>query len=179
MKKCSKCGQDKELSAYYYDNTKADKKHPECKSCFNLRMKETRKTKAYKIYYSSYNKEWMRKYRKTKKYLAWRKEAGQKVIAKRKELKQAILAHYGGKCICCGISEHYFLSIDHINNDGYKSKDRGNGKKVKNRVSGYLFYKQIVKDNYPNDLQILCFNCNTAKQHNGGKCPHKSNEIIL
>jgi hypothetical protein len=29
----------------------------------------------------------------------------------------------------------------------------------------------IKKNNYPERLQILCFNCNMAKAHNG-YCPH-------
>lgn len=173
MKTCTKCKLDKELKDYYYDYKKADKKHPECKSCFNRRMKETRKSTTYKIRFNPYQKEWQRKYRKTAKYKEWRSRAIliQSNIAK--ELKKKIVDYYGGRCHCCGIKEIYFLSIDHINNDGYKM--RGNRK---NRPSGYLFYKKIIREDYPNDLQILCFNCNIAKNHNGGECPHKMYAII-
>jgi hypothetical protein len=136
-------------------------------------MKETRKSNAFRISFNPYQKEWMKSYRKTIKYKEWRKKALEAQSNKAKELKRIIVNHYGGKCACCGISEICFLSIDHINNDGYKSK--GNRK---NRVSGYLFYKDIIKRGFPNDLQILCFNCNVAKQHNGGVCPHKSNEVV-
>ena len=172
MKICSKCKIKKQLTDYYYDNHKADKKHPECKSCFNLRMKKTRKMTSYKIKFNPYQKIWQREYRKTDKYKEWRKKALKIQSGKAQELKKIIVSHYGGKCNCCGISEICFLSIDHINNNGYKLK--GN---KKNRVSGYLWYKKIIAENYPIDLQILCFNCNTAKQHNGGECPHKTNEV--
>jgi hypothetical protein len=173
MKTCTKCGIEKPLSAYYYDKHKADKKHPECKSCFNLRMKETRKMQAYKIVFNPYQKEWQRKYRQTAKHKAWRKESLIKRAIKGKELKQIVVNHYGGVCACCGISEICFLSIDHINNDGYKEKGHR-----KNRVSGYHLYQKIIRENYPDNLQIYCFNCNIAKQHNGGECPHKSNAIV-
>lgn len=178
MKKCSKCGIEKNLSEFYYDYKKVDKKRPDCKSCFNQRMKETRKMMAYKIYFNPYQKIWQRSYRKTLKYKKWRKEALYKQSIKAKELKQVIINHYGGRCTCCGVEEICFLSIDHINNDGYKLKNRENGTTRKNRPSGILFYKRIIKNNFPNDLQILCFNCNVAKQHNGGECPHKTNEVV-
>ena len=76
--------------------------------------------------------------------------------------------NYGGKCACCGIDELCFLTIDHINNDGFI--ERGT---KKNGPSGYFMYKKIIAKGYPNDLQVMCFNCNIAKQHNDGKCPHK------
>jgi hypothetical protein len=173
MKKCSKCGIEKPLTSFYYDYKKADKKRPDCKSCFNERMKKTRKTLAYKIYYNPYQKEWQREYRKTPKYKEWRKKEEEQRRNKSKEYKKNIIDHYGGECKCCGITNIKFLTIDHINNDGFKLKNRENGKKVKNRGGGYLYYEKIIKNNYPSDLQILCFNCNIARQQNGGICPHK------
>lgn len=168
-KLCSKCGIEKSLNNFYYDKSKTDKRHPECKSCFNQRMKETRKMSAFKFRFNPYQKEWHRTYRRTEKYKKWRRVELTKQSIKARELKREIVNHYGGKCACCGITEIAFLTIDHINNDGYKLR-QANGQ----RLSGYFFYKKIIKENYPNDLQILCFNCNIARQHNGGVCPHKS-----
>ena len=173
MKICTKCGQEKPLSAYYYDKSKADKKHPECKSCFNQRMRETRKMSAYKIRFNPYQKEWQRIYRRTPKYKAWRKIALDKLSIKRQELKRQIVDYYGGKCNCCGVLELCFLSIDHINNDGYKLRENR-----KYRDYGIYYYRKIIAENYPSNLQILCFNCNIAKNHNGGECSHKTNAII-
>lgn len=31
----------------------------------------------------------------------------------------------------------------------------------------------IINNDYPNDIQVLCFNCNWGKHLNGGICPHK------
>lgn len=169
MKECYRCKKILPVSDYYADKQKVDGKHPCCKSCDNEKMAKLRKTKNFRAVFNPYQKIWQRKYRKTKKYHAWRKVALEKQSMLSQQLKQQIVSHYGGMCACCGVKELFFLSIDHINNDGYK--ERGN---KKNRTSGYLLYKRIIKDNYPDNLQILCFNCNVAKQHNGGECPHKN-----
>jgi len=168
MKLCTICKSSKNLTEFYADKSKSDGLRPDCKSCSNKRQATLMQNPKYKYYQDEYSREWKKKYMQTDRYKKWRKEALRKQSIKAKELKQEIVNHYGGKCACCGIKEICFLTIDHINNDGYKSK---NGKK--NRISGYLWYKKIVKD-YPKDLQILCFNCNVAKQHNGGECPHKT-----
>ena len=86
--------------------------------------------------------------------------------------RKTVLSHYGGKCVCCGETEPLFLTIDHINNDGAKHR-----KKTK----GIQFYPWIIRNGFPEDLQILCWNCNMGKYHNGGICPHvekgKKNEL--
>ena len=169
MKFCTKCHVEKEPSAFYSDKTKPDKKRPECKSCFNARMKETRKGKAYLIRFNPYQREWQRSYRKTERHKAWRKKALEKQSIRARELKREIMLRYGGKCICCEIDDVRFLSLDHVNNDGYLERA---GKK--NRPSGYFMYKRIVTAGYPTTLQVMCFNCNIGRQHNGGECPHKT-----
>lgn len=35
------------------------------------------------------------------------------------------------------------------------------------------FYEWIIRNNFPKDLQILCWNCNMGKNVNKGVCPHK------
>ena len=68
------------------------------------------------------------------------------------------------KCACCGETQREFLTIDHINENGAAHrKEVGKGKTI---------YKFIIKNNFPNDLQILCFNCNWGKYVNDGVCPH-------
>ena len=62
-----------------------------------------------------------------------------------------------------------FMSIDHINNDGYLDKNP-NGKKK----SGKELYLLVVKQNYPDKYQTLCMNCNWGKKIGNGKCPHES-----
>ena len=178
-KKCTKCEIEKSLLDYYADKQKADKKTSVCKSCINERQAITRKNPKYMYRFRKYQGVWMKKYRRTPKYKLWRAKSEVVRKEKAKLTKQQVMNYYGGKCACCGISEICFLSIDHINNDGFKEKDRLNcrtGEKIRNRYTGGQLYNRIIKNNYPKDLQIHCFNCNTAKQHNGGICPHKTNE---
>lgn len=55
-----------------------------------------------------------------------------------------------------------FLSIDHINGDGYIDRRLGDGDHI---------WNQLKRNKYPNTFQILCFNCHNAKTHYG-YCPH-------
>lgn len=80
-----------------------------------------------------------------------------------KRTKSLVFTHYGNKCKCCGEQEPIFLTIDHINNDGNKHR----------KVIGRKLYAWIVKNNFPDTFQILCFNCNTGRHFNGGICPHQ------
>ena len=66
-----------------------------------------------------------------------------------------------------GIDDWRFLSIDHINNDGATHRKD-------NRFRGPNIYSWLKAHNYPKDrFQVLCYNCNLAKAHCGGICPHK------
>lgn len=170
---CTKCGIERELNMFYADKSKIDGKHSQCKSCDNEKQAIARKNPKYIIRFNKYQKIYYKTYRKSAKHKAWRKKALEKRKVENKALKLKIINHYGGKCKCCGISEHCFLGIDHINNDGYKMRLRDDGTKRKNKPTGFILYQKIVKENYPTDLQLYCFNCNTAKQHNNGICPHQ------
>jgi hypothetical protein len=89
-----------------------------------------------------------------------------------KELRelQIILDHYGAECNCCGQIQKLFLTADRINNDGL---ERRAGQE------GFKLYRQITNDGFPDDIQILCFNCKLGRQENGGICPHKSETTWL
>lgn len=81
------------------------------------------------------------------------------------KLKFEVLKAYGGKCICCGETQPYFLTIDHVYNDG--ASDR------KINGSGRRFYHYLKRLGFPKDrYQILCYNCNNAKRILG-YCPHR------
>ena len=83
--------------------------------------------------------------------------------------KDAIFSAYGGYvCKCCGEKEKFFLSIDHIENDGAKMVKEGKYK----RGSAY-FYNWLIKNNFPKGFQVLCMNCQFGKKNNGGMCPHQ------
>lgn len=81
--------------------------------------------------------------------------------------KKMVFEHYGEQCACCGESTFEFLSIDHINNDGYLEKLSDGS-----RLSGVHLYLKIVQDGFPKTFQTLCMNCNFGKRMNRGVCPH-------
>lgn len=80
--------------------------------------------------------------------------------------KQKVLKYYGGECACCHEKNKYFLTIDHINNDGAEHR-----RKIK-RTAGSVFYSWLIANKFPEGFQILCWNCNCGKRMNGGVCPH-------
>jgi len=75
-----------------------------------------------------------------------------------KLLKQKVFDYYGGKCEICKQNNYDFLSLDHINGNGRKQR-----KELLSIDSGTSFYKYVFK-NKPNDLRILCYNCNCKKK---------------
>lgn len=75
--------------------------------------------------------------------------------------RKLVLEHYGMKCVCCNITQQEFLEIDHINGDG-----------TEHRLEiGRHIYEWTISNNYPNNLQILCANCNRCKGKYG-VCAH-------
>lgn len=152
-----KCGLEDCDNLFYCKNL--------CKKHYNSQWRKTHleHRKQYKRKYYHYNREAERiRYNRTKKI-------------KYKVLKLEIFTHYSGgtpKCACCGETIIEFLSIDHINNDGAKQRRE-------NKTQGIRFYYWIKQNNYPNDLQVLCMNCNFAKGK-FGSCPHlKLKEVLI
>lgn len=93
----------------------------------------------------------------------------------RKKIKDQVYNAYGGyKCNCCGETTEFFLTLDHINNDGAEHRKMINGNPKKRGGNNCSMYRWIIKNNYPPILQVLCFNCNCGKKINGGVCPHKT-----
>lgn len=86
---------------------------------------------------------------------------------RRKKVREKVLNFYGNKCACCNESISQFLTIDHIN---------GNGNKHLKEVKKRTLYSWLLKNNFPDGYQILCYNCNCAKGHYG-VCPHQSKEV--
>jgi len=86
----------------------------------------------------------------------------------RKNNKKVVMDHYGNKCSCCDETELKFLTIDHINDDGAKHR-----RKIGRKLTGQDFYRWIIVNKFPKNLQILCFNCNCGRASNDGVCPHK------
>lgn len=136
------------------DSERSYKSKNQCKSCVNKYMAD---------YYR--NNENVRK-RMSESYKR-----------SRRKLRIQVLSHYSKgtpKCNCCGETMYEFLSIDHINNDGAKHR--------KEKITSKMLYQWLVKNNYPENFQVLCMNCNFAKGHYGF-CPHNkkttSEEAVL
>lgn len=87
----------------------------------------------------------------------------------RQRLRRDILGNYSKWkmiCACCGESNYKFLSLDHILEDGAEHRKQFNGDQ------GALF-RDLKRKCYPPGFQVLCYNCNLGRQHNGGICPHE------
>lgn len=79
------------------------------------------------------------------------------------DLRIRVLNHYCDNkpiCACCGITDPVVLTVDHIN--GRKKNDKKTGKRL---------YWWLIKNHYPSEFRILCYNCNCARR--GGLCPHQ------
>ena len=144
-----------------------------CKKCYTKQNRKERKEKRGKNICSGclfHLRDWPYKRCKRcrEKYTRNKDEEAKK--RKERYLKQRtmVLETYSNGvpiCNCCGETTFEFLTIDHINNNGAKER------KKSGRRGAMEFVRWIIKNNYPKGLQILCWNCNTAKQYHGG-CPH-------
>jgi hypothetical protein len=129
------------------------------------RIEELAKKKEY--YHK--NKERIRKY-----MTQWREQNRLKLKEYAKEyrasLRKQVFDHYGRICKCCGETEDAFLTIDHTNGGGCKHR-KGLG-----ISSGTYFYAWLIKNNFPEGFQTLCWNCNCAKIWRN-VCPHQLKKV--
>jgi len=144
------------ICAYCKKNQKVNGK-THCQSCINRKKAKHNDKKASGICCGSgcHNPP---QYNKTRC-----NECVAKLKSRYAQLRLEVLTHYGLKCNCmceCTISNIKHLTIDHINNDGASHR--------KTVGSGESFYKWIIKNDFPDFLQVLCWNCNCAKQYFGG-----------
>jgi hypothetical protein len=133
--------------------------------------REAYKQQASDWYYENQDKmiEWNRQYRETHRehYKEYNKqyfnsEHGRNMNRKcQKEaseaVKRKVYEHYGSCCAICGESNWEFLTIDHKNNDGNLQR--------KIHGIGSSFHYWIIRNNFPDDLQLLCYNHNCSKQY--------------
>ena len=139
MKTCSKCKIEKDEDEFYRIRKNEEKKHYWCKHCMKVPHKLSPAAIEHR---NTYKRE------------------------KRAQLRLETLIHYSNglmKCSCCGESQERFLTLDHINNDGWKDK----------RKYGRSVMDMVKKQSYPEGYQILCYNCNCGRAHNKGVCPHE------
>ena len=109
----------------------------------------------------------MREYNKTHA-----KRLNEQKKKKHSEVKYEVMKEFSKRqsnsnvpcCACCGEYIVEFLSIDHV--DGRKVLEHGK------YMMGTRLYYWARRNDYPDTLQVLCFNCNCAKGFYG-ICPHK------
>lgn len=160
-KECPRCNQVKSLDCFYKDERAGSKTTSECKECLCKRSWPDDEEKRLKINEKSKNYYWKNK---EKSSLNCKKRT--------KEIRDIVLKGYGGEtpcCACCGENIADFLTIDHIYNNG--AEDRKGKAKGWNR--GSYLYRRLMKENFPEGFQLLCWNCNTSKYRNKGICAHK------
>lgn len=100
----------------------------------------------------------MKLFKTSKDFRAYIKKQQQK-------LKRDVVQAYGGCCVCCEEREIVFLSVDHINGDGNKHREKVG--------SGTKFYYWLKRNKYPSSFQILCMNCQFGIRY-GHVCPHQT-----
>ena len=126
-----------------------------------------RKRKLYKENPEKYRKLHKEYYQKNKKKCRkmareWQNNHKQLIKERGFQVRMEVLRHYSNgtmKCNCCGESNPKFLTLDHINGGGNLTP------------SGLVLARWLRKRNYPENYQVLCFNCNQAK-YIYGRCPH-------
>lgn len=173
--KCSKCSKEFRAEDFYRDRRNKSGFSYKCKECTNKYLKEYYKNNRPKILkraktYWDANKDVINSNNKNY-YQRHRLHLISQSKERSEEIKRTVYTHYGSYCRCCGENNIVFLTIDHINGGGTKHR-RSVG-------TGVAFYSWVVKHNFPDDLQILCYNCNMGKERNNGTCPHEQNREFL
>lgn len=86
------------------------------------------------------------------------------------KIRILVLHKYGNTCICCKTTYEPFLQLDHVFNDG-------NIHRAEMKLYGEAdLYTWAMHSGYPNNLQILCANCNHAKHKAEDKKCHCQDE---
>lgn len=135
-KTCHNCGKE-----FFVERTKNGTKF--CKDCIK-----------------KHRRKMMRKYA-LKHYNLHKERVTSLQRISRENLKFSVLAIYSEgnpKCACCGESHMEFLSIDHIYGGGNQHR-----KKI-GRYGGYQFYVWLARNNFPEEYQSMCMNCQCAKR---------------
>lgn len=167
-KQCRDCLQIKPLEDFYKSKDGKCGRMARCKFCayrklLAWRAKNPERCKAIDKAYHAKNRV-KRNSTCKKHYRKNRDKARLDAKIAYHKLKTMVYSHYGSVCRCCGETEVSFLSVDHMNNDGYLHRQilrQGN------------FYRWLVVNKFPQEYQILCMNCQFGKKHNGGVCPHQ------
>ena len=187
MKTCTACGVSKDESEFNRDKQRRDGLHPSCKHCKSQDSKKRRAASPRKAHVVTCSEKRCPKCGvtdpasefgvdsnnsgglrarcivcariKTPEARAAEMSRG---FVRRRANRDRVLAHYGGRCVCCGEERREFLAIDHINGGGGKHI-----KSIKMPLTEWL-----IKNGMPEGFRVLCHNCNMARGFYG-TCPHE------
>jgi len=157
----------------YYQKNK-DKIDKYSKEWYNLnRDREIKKRTEYKKENPEWHRECSRRnmVKNYKNNPEYRKKVRLNAKEKAQKRRLLIITHYSNntmQCNCCGDKHIEFLSIDHINGGGNKHRKELFGY----TCSGDRFYSWLIRNNFPEGYQILCYNCNLSRGFYG-YCPHQ------
>lgn len=96
-----------------------------------------------------------------------KQRAKKRAAAYRRGWRAKAIERYGGKCQCCGETELAFLCLDHISGGGSQARS----------VNAYAEMRNAALNYQPLRYQVLCANCNMAKEREEG-CPHQRDHRI-
>lgn len=146
MKECQKCRETKALAGFARHSRYEDGLQKWCRSCQAAYQRENRDGANARL-------------------RRWRKNHPEEANRLHREERWNAIFHYAAgepRCACCGESEPAFLVLDHVNGGGNAER----------RIYGRNFYRSLRLRDYPSGFQVLCWNCNAAKQYQG-MCPHE------
>ena len=159
---CQRCGQPFQVRCGYQKY---------CPPCQGPAQRERGRFYS-RIYYRSHREQCIQTARRSQernrdRYLRLRREDEARKI---KGVVPLVIGHYSGgtfRCACCGESQRDFLTIDHVNGNGYKTC-----KALGIPRGGSELYRWLVRRGFPSGYAVLCMNCNASKGKHG-VCAHK------
>lgn len=160
---CSRCGEKKPPEQFSKDKNqkKREGRGTWCKKCWRDHWK--RKQSRDPEVHSRQSRKWREENPERSKQLN-----SESARRSHEKVKREVVNAYGGKCTCCGEGDIHFLTIEHVTSEASKRHRYKNGK----RISGTKLLRIIVSEGFPEDITILCHNCNCSRGQYGG-CPHQ------
>lgn len=161
MKKCCTCKCELPLEMFHRNRSKYDGLYSSCKKC-NKEYNKKNKDRAKLQNHLRYLKNKKQIIERSSEYAAKNKDKCSAWAKKtRNKLKHEVFSYYcqGDPKCYCGETDLSLLVIDHIN---------GGGNKHRREIGvsgGYVFYQWIKKNNFPDEFQVLCYNCNFKKKN--------------
>ncbi len=157
-KVCTKCNAQKPLAAFYRRARSRDGLSAGCRDCIKIENA--------KRYRDRYQGDGTRREQMRVAGRRWhhanKERRGPLIRDRERQLRDEVLAQYGGRCRCCGETKREFLSFDHVN---------GGGRKHRSEIGSGKIHRWLRKEGYPDGFRILCHNCNQALGAYG-YCPH-------